>query len=158
MSDVAPGAVGRVAAAVAVAVASMRAVPAIGMPKTSIAALLAFAIGVYLVGPGRRSLTLPSCRRSGSSPAAVCSSSSRGGCARGHRKARELAQRPRPARPAGASWMLFGGVLSIVLAALRRDLPSSAAWTIGLLAGINLVSWGTRAVVAASLLKRAFER
>jgi len=59
----------------------------------------------------------------------------------------------------GAGWLLIGGVLSIVLAALvALDLPSSAAWAIGLLVGINLVFWGTRALIAASLLKRVFER
>lgn len=58
----------------------------------------------------------------------------------------------------GVGWMVFGGVLSILLAALvALDLPSSAAWAIGLLVGVNLVFWGVRALVAASLLKRAFE-
>jgi uncharacterized membrane protein HdeD (DUF308 family) len=55
----------------------------------------------------------------------------------------------------GAGWLVFGGVLGIVLAALiAMDLPSSAEWAIGLLVGINLVFWGVRALVAASLLKR----
>lgn len=59
----------------------------------------------------------------------------------------------------GAGWMLFGGVLAIVLAVLiALDLPSSAEWAIGLLVGINLVFWGTRALVAASLVKRVVER
>jgi uncharacterized membrane protein HdeD (DUF308 family) len=59
----------------------------------------------------------------------------------------------------GAGWMLFGGALSVVLAALiALDLPSSAAWAIGLLVGVNLVFWGTRALVAASLLKQVSER
>lgn len=58
----------------------------------------------------------------------------------------------------GVGWLLFGGVLSIVLAALiAMDLPSSAAWAIGLLVGINLVFWGVRALLGASLLKRVVE-
>jgi uncharacterized membrane protein HdeD (DUF308 family) len=59
----------------------------------------------------------------------------------------------------GAGWMLFGGVLAIVLAVLiALDLPSSAEWAIGLLVGVNLIFWGTRTLVAASLLKRVIER
>jgi uncharacterized membrane protein HdeD (DUF308 family) len=59
----------------------------------------------------------------------------------------------------GAGWMLFGGVLAIVLAVLIAvGLPSSAEWAIGLLVGVNLIFWGTRALVAASLLKRVVER
>jgi uncharacterized membrane protein HdeD (DUF308 family) len=59
----------------------------------------------------------------------------------------------------GAGWMLFGGGLAIVLAVLiALDLPSSAAWAIGLIVGINLIFWGTRTLVAASLLKHVFER
>jgi uncharacterized membrane protein HdeD (DUF308 family) len=59
----------------------------------------------------------------------------------------------------GAGWMLFGGVLAILLAVLiALDLPSSAAWAIGLIVGVNLIFWGTRTLVAASLLKRVFER
>jgi uncharacterized membrane protein HdeD (DUF308 family) len=59
----------------------------------------------------------------------------------------------------GGGWMLFGGVLAIVLAVLiALDLPSSAAWAIGLIVGVNLIFWGTRTLVAASLLKRVIER
>ena len=59
----------------------------------------------------------------------------------------------------GAGWMLFGGVLAILLAVLiALDLPSSAAWAIGLIVGVNLIFWATRALVAARLLKRVFER
>lgn len=55
--------------------------------------------------------------------------------------------------------MLLGGVLAIVLAVLiALDLPSSAAWAIGLIVGVNLIFWGTRTLVAASLLKRIVER
>ena len=55
--------------------------------------------------------------------------------------------------------MLFGGALALVLAVLiALDLPSSAEWAIGLIVGVNLIFWGTRTLVAASLLKRVFER
>jgi uncharacterized membrane protein HdeD (DUF308 family) len=51
---------------------------------------------------------------------------------------------------------LLNGVVSLVLAILIvGDLPSSAAWAIGLLVGINLMFWGTRALCAAGLLKHA---
>jgi uncharacterized membrane protein HdeD (DUF308 family) len=56
----------------------------------------------------------------------------------------------------GAGIVLFNGVLAMLLAAfIVADLPSSAAWAIGLLVGINLVFWGIRALFAAQLLKRA---
>jgi len=59
----------------------------------------------------------------------------------------------------GAGWLLFNGVVSIVLAVLiAASLPSSAAWAIGLLVGINLVFWGMRALVTATILKRALAR
>jgi uncharacterized membrane protein HdeD (DUF308 family) len=46
----------------------------------------------------------------------------------------------------------IGGVLSIVLGFLIADsLPSSAAWAIGLLVGINLMFWGVRALIGAHL-------
>jgi uncharacterized membrane protein HdeD (DUF308 family) len=45
----------------------------------------------------------------------------------------------------GVGWLVFGGALSVVLAVLIADnLPSSAAWAIGLLVGVNLVFWGVR--------------
>jgi uncharacterized membrane protein HdeD (DUF308 family) len=56
----------------------------------------------------------------------------------------------------GAGIVLFNGVLSILLAVLIvANLPSSAAWAIGLLVGINLVFLGIRALLAAGMLKRA---
>jgi uncharacterized membrane protein HdeD (DUF308 family) len=55
----------------------------------------------------------------------------------------------------GAGWLLFNGAVALVLAVLIAvDLPSSAAWAIGLLVGINLIFWGMRMLVAASVLKR----
>jgi uncharacterized membrane protein HdeD (DUF308 family) len=55
----------------------------------------------------------------------------------------------------GTGFLAFNGVVSLVLAILIAvDLPSSASWAIGLLVGVNLVFWGLRTLVAASLLKR----
>lgn len=46
------------------------------------------------------------------------------------------------------------GGLSIILGILiAASLPSSAAWAIGLLVGINLIFWGIRALVGARLLR-----
>ncbi len=54
----------------------------------------------------------------------------------------------------GAGIALFNGIMSLLLAILIvADLPSSAAWAIGLLVGVNLVFWGMRALLAARLLK-----
>jgi uncharacterized membrane protein HdeD (DUF308 family) len=58
-------------------------------------------------------------------------------------------------RRAGAeSWAAaIGGVLSIILGLLVAvSLPSSAAWALGLLVGIDLIFWGVRALTAAWLL------
>jgi uncharacterized membrane protein HdeD (DUF308 family) len=50
---------------------------------------------------------------------------------------------------------VLGGVLSMLLGVLiALELPSSAAWAIGLLVGVNLLFWGVRAIVAARLLGR----
>jgi uncharacterized membrane protein HdeD (DUF308 family) len=58
----------------------------------------------------------------------------------------------------GAGIAALGGALSLVLGILVAvDLPSSAGWAIGLLVGVNLISWGVRAVMASSLLKRALD-
>jgi uncharacterized membrane protein HdeD (DUF308 family) len=56
---------------------------------------------------------------------------------------------------AGAGLEAFHGVINVVLGVLIAvDLPSSAAWAIGLLVGISLVFWGTRALAAAWALHR----
>ena len=57
-------------------------------------------------------------------------------------------------------WWLsaLGGVSSVILGFLiAASLPSSAAWAIGLLVGINLVFWGVRALLGARLLKALAE-
>ena len=112
--------------------------------ERALQALLALAIGIYMVlfpGSGALSLTL----------LLVIWFVLSGGLQLA--AARQLRGLP------GAGWMLFGGVLAILLAALIAvDLPSSAAWAIGLLVGVNLMFWGTRTLVAASLLKRVVER
>ncbi len=51
-------------------------------------------------------------------------------------------------------WMLVSGIIDLVLAALIfAGLPSTAAWTIGLLVGINMV-FGGGALIAISLHAR----
>jgi uncharacterized membrane protein HdeD (DUF308 family) len=51
-------------------------------------------------------------------------------------------------------WMLFSGIVDLILAGLIfAGLPSSAAWAIGLLVGINLVFGGT-AMIALALAAR----
>jgi uncharacterized membrane protein HdeD (DUF308 family) len=60
--------------------------------------------------------------------------------------------------PAAAVMTAIGGVLSVILGFLiAASLPSSAAWAIGLLVGINLIFWGIRALAAAQLFKRLLE-
>ena len=50
---------------------------------------------------------------------------------------------------------LFGGVVSLLLGVLIAvELPSSAAWAIGLLVGINLIFWSVRALIGARILKQ----
>ena len=55
----------------------------------------------------------------------------------------------------GASWLLIDGVISIALGALIwENWPSSSAWVIGTLIGINLVISGITRLMAAAALKR----
>jgi uncharacterized membrane protein HdeD (DUF308 family) len=59
-------------------------------------------------------------------------------------------QRGRP----GFGWTALHAVVSLILGLLiALDLPSSAAWAIGLLVGVNLVFFAVRALVAAHELK-----
>jgi uncharacterized membrane protein HdeD (DUF308 family) len=56
----------------------------------------------------------------------------------------------------GAVLSAVNGALAVVLGVLICvDLPSSAAWAIGLLVGIELMFWGIRALLLASLLEPA---
>jgi uncharacterized membrane protein HdeD (DUF308 family) len=55
----------------------------------------------------------------------------------------------------GAGLLAFHGTIALILGILiAADLPSSAAWAIGLLVGVNLVFFGIRSLAAASLLGR----
>jgi uncharacterized membrane protein HdeD (DUF308 family) len=59
-----------------------------------------------------------------------------------------MAVRVRPHE--GWVWMLLSGLVAIVVGVLiAYELPSSAAWAIGLLAGINLLSTGVSFIVLA---------
>jgi uncharacterized membrane protein HdeD (DUF308 family) len=57
------------------------------------------------------------------------------------------------------NWLAWlDGIISFVLGILIiASLPSSAAWAIGLLVGINLLFFGTRALVAAFALGKLFD-
>jgi uncharacterized membrane protein HdeD (DUF308 family) len=59
-------------------------------------------------------------------------------------------------RTAPGRWtMLLGGLLSVVLGVLIAvELPSSAAWAIGLLVGVNLIFWSIRAIGTARILEQ----
>ena len=66
-----------------------------------------------------------------------------------------LAAGTRPRAAPGRSMMLLGGLLSVVLGVLIAvELPSSAAWAIGLLVGVNLIFWSIRAIGTAQILKQ----
>lgn len=57
-----------------------------------------------------------------------------------------------------AAWLVISGLLSLLLGILIAvSLPSSAAWAIGLLVGIEMIWWGTDALVAASVLRRTLD-
>ncbi len=52
----------------------------------------------------------------------------------------------------GRGWLLFGGVVSLVLAAmLYGDFPSSSEWAIGLLVGIRLLMTGWTMIMLGGL-------
>ena len=55
-----------------------------------------------------------------------------------------------------AGWTIVNGVLAVVIAVMViADLPSSAAWAIGLLVGISLLFTGWTAVMLAAGLRKA---
>jgi uncharacterized membrane protein HdeD (DUF308 family) len=61
--------------------------------------------------------------------------------------------------PGGWSWMLISGIVDLVLSALLfAGLPSTAAWAIGLLVGINLVFGGISLAVMALHARRLGDR
>ncbi len=52
--------------------------------------------------------------------------------------------------PGAWGWMLASGIADLVLAAIIiMGLPFSAAWTLGLLAGVNLITSGVAISMAA---------
>jgi uncharacterized membrane protein HdeD (DUF308 family) len=58
-------------------------------------------------------------------------------------------------RAPGSGLVAVNGVIALLLGVLiAANLPSSAAWAIGLLVGVNLVFFGVRAFAAAGLLGR----
>jgi uncharacterized membrane protein HdeD (DUF308 family) len=57
----------------------------------------------------------------------------------------------------GVGWLASAGGLSVLLGVLIAvELPSSAAWAIGLLVGVDLVFWGVQALFAARAMRRFF--
>ena len=65
-----------------------------------------------------------------------------------------MAVRVRPHE--GWGWLLISGVIAVAVGLMiALELPSSAAWAIGLLTGINLLSTGVRFVVLALAGRRA---
>ena len=57
---------------------------------------------------------------------------------------------------AGWGWLLFGGLVSVVLGVLIwRQFPLSGAWAIGILVGVRLIMSGWTLIVIGSLAKKA---
>ena len=55
-------------------------------------------------------------------------------------------------------WMLFGGVVNLLLAAIiLSGWPGTAEWTLGLLFGINLLVWGLSLTMTALACRTARE-
>jgi uncharacterized membrane protein HdeD (DUF308 family) len=55
----------------------------------------------------------------------------------------------------GWGWLLMSGLVAIAVGALiGLGLPSSAAWALGLLAGVNLISTGVGFILVASMARR----
>jgi len=56
----------------------------------------------------------------------------------------------------GWGWLLLSGLVAMAVGALiAAELPSSATWAIGLLAGVNLLSTGVSFIVLALAGRRA---
>jgi len=65
-----------------------------------------------------------------------------------------MAVRVRPHE--GWGWLLLSGLVAVAVGALiAAELPSSATWAIGLLAGVNLLSTGVSFIVLALAGRRA---
>jgi uncharacterized membrane protein HdeD (DUF308 family) len=59
-------------------------------------------------------------------------------------------------KAAGSSWLLFDGIVTIILAFLIWiHWPSSAVWAVGTLVGVNLLISGFTRLMYSSALKRA---
>jgi len=64
-----------------------------------------------------------------------------------------MAVRVRPHE--GWAWLLLSGLVAVAVGLLiAYELPSSAAWAIGLLAGVNLLSTGVSFIVLALAARR----
>lgn len=65
-----------------------------------------------------------------------------------------MALRVRPHE--GWGWLLLSGLVAVVIGVMiAAELPSSAVWAIGLLAGVNLISTGISFIVVALAGRRA---
>jgi len=62
----------------------------------------------------------------------------------------------RSAFPESWTWMLLSGVADLILAFLLiAGWPSSAAWALGVVVGVNLITSGVATIVVASAVRRA---
>lgn len=65
-----------------------------------------------------------------------------------------MALRVRP--HGGWGWLLLSGLVAVAIGVLiAAELPNSAVWAIGLLAGVNLISTGVSFIVVALAGRRA---
>jgi uncharacterized membrane protein HdeD (DUF308 family) len=66
-----------------------------------------------------------------------------------------LALRYRNALPGSWGWLLASGLVDLAIAILIiRDWPSTSVWTLGLLAGLNLISTGSAIIITAIQARR----
>jgi uncharacterized membrane protein HdeD (DUF308 family) len=64
----------------------------------------------------------------------------------------------RSALPESWAWMLLSGIADLILAGLIiAGWPSSAAWALGLIVGINLITSGVALAIAAVASRRAIQ-
>ena len=60
--------------------------------------------------------------------------------------------------PGGWGWLLFAGIVDLLLGvAVVAGLPGSATWALGVIAGINLLTWGV-ALLSFAFAVRAIRR